>query len=288
MNKKRTFSRFLLISALSIGAFFLVRSYSNNKKDNDNKIETTELVSEINNRLTYLQLKESVSPVVLDVQFTDQYVLTLKAEYLDKIHYFNTYDYTIETGGSPIEMQSSNICQVIDDLYDRPEPIIDIIKKSDIGINLYGINIELKEIISEILYSIRKALDLKNKSVRVYIKGYADGQLGNWKKKLIDEPYNYTMVDYLPTTDLKSLNPIKYSNLSQYLTIENNSYGNTELPFLRANFIKKDFIEPYLSDCLNKNIEIKILEGYEFKKTKMPLNRKVEIYIQFFEKISIN
>jgi hypothetical protein len=56
-------------------------------------------------------------------------------------------------------------------------------------------------------------------------------------------------------------------------------YKNSDLPFLRAAVVKKDFVDPIIRGCAAKVQNVFILEGHEFLQSDDPLQRNVQVFI---------
>jgi hypothetical protein len=243
-----------------------------------------EIVNEINSRLHFLLVKKSAVPIFPSRKASNSYVITVKEEHLKAVYYFKVYEYIIETGGDPALIPTSSICEMIDSVYNQEEPIFELVRKLRTTgklsfFNFFELEIEnLQEVVVELLYAIRKFQELKSKKIDILVKGYADGQIANWDRNLLPPPYNYTTIQYYPTLDIGSVSPVNYNPVGKPFLVPN-KYKNNHLPNLRANFIKEEFIDKFIQACMNQNISVNILEGYEYSTPNNPLNRKVQVFI---------
>jgi len=252
--------------------------------------DVDKLVEDINSRLHYLQVKKIKVPTIKGSYYSSQYVITVKDQHMKSVFFFDIYEYTMVTGGDPTAIPTSEICSIIEELYDRPEPIFELVRKLQVNGSLTAfkfLNLEIEniqEVVVELLYSIRKFYDLRTKQADIFVKGYADGETSSWQKQLMPYPYNYTNVDYHPTLNVGSLNPVSYSTAINSMTITSGFYKNIHLPNLRANFVSKDLILPFLNSCSNLNPKVSVIEGFEFRTPNQPLNRKAQVFIMLNEK----
>jgi len=182
---------------------------------------------------------------------------------------------------------TANICEFIDSIKaNKDKKIIDLIKeisiKAKIKIGILELELgNLQYILAEI-YAILGIVS-NDIEIEVYLKGYADGYSKDWSEKFDKQKtrYCYQSINYQPTTDIGSVNPLNYDRNSKIYTLDKDFYYNKDLPLLRAQFVKDDFIEPFTKKC-TKNVKgIYILEGYEFNKNTIdPYKRKVQVFFR--------
>jgi hypothetical protein len=230
-------------------------------------------IDALNKRLTYTQVVKRNAPLVCGSDQSAIYEIALKDSILFSTYFFNAYEYWIETGGNV----KGDLCQFIRSVQEKKQDkILDIIKKLELEVNFSVFKLGgLQHILAEI-YAVLGTLGQKYE-IEIYVKGYADGYQTEWKKPLYRKPYDYHLLKYYPTTEPQgSLNPIRYDrNHPKDYKIDGN-----DLPFLRGQFIKQDFIDPFVKVCAKKVQKTYLLEGHEFSKSTIDsLQRKVQIFV---------
>jgi hypothetical protein len=120
--------------------------------------------------------------------------------------------------------------------------------------------------------------------VDIFVKGFADGNVGTWQRALESPPYAFHQINILPQLDDKnSVTPRRFLSRPITFTV-GEAYGNEQLANLRAAFVEQDIVRPMLGTCLKEHsTSVRILEGYVSHRTvRDPLKRKVEIYLGFY------
>ncbi|MDB4948535.1 MAG: hypothetical protein JWM27_1184 [Gemmatimonadetes bacterium] len=129
------------------------------------------------------------------------------------------------------------------------------------------------------IFTAARLAQVPHSKVIIAIKGFADGQYAKWSRPLRNPPYNYERIAVLQPSVLGTLNPARYRSRESWVEIEDGRYDNSTLPDLRAEFVKHEFIEPFLSSCDSARVQVRILKGYEGHKVNRPLQRKVQIFV---------
>ena len=253
----------------------------------DNEIKAA--VAVINSRLTDVTL--STGHLVFQGAAAPpraQYRLTLGKEGKDAVYLFKISEYVFETGGSESKIPTAQLCDLVNAVYDRPEPIFESLRQlkveGKIAFPIWkGISGELQtdvtSILVQTLYALRKFYELQHTYPEILIKGYADGKTKTWSKPF-DDRYHFTSIKAFYPTDRSSVSPVEYNRSEEEVPLEANSYSNSHLPDLRAKFVEQVLVVPYLNQCKDVNKpQVHILKGYEFKEPDQPLERKVEITI---------
>lgn len=240
------------------------------------------IITSLNNRLSYIELLDvGTHPYCTS---TNNYQIVLKDTLLREIYKFEIEEYIIETGGNIREIPTSKICSVVEELMSsEQETVRELIERIEINSTLFGIELNnLQYILAEIYVAL--ATLSQNSKIEIFIKGYADGGASvNWAKKISEIPlYKYDTIKYLPviSTQVGSLNPTSYQRNATTYHIVDSLYYNKDLPFLRAEFVKNDFILPFIASCSASIQDIHILQGYEFRKSVIdPNKRMAQIFV---------
>lgn len=257
--------------------------------------EVRRAVEDINNRITSVKLEPSY--VVFDgvPRPKFQYMLTIlptKGETQDAVYLFDKYEYTITTGADTTKVPTAQLCKLVDSVYDRKDPILEALRdlkasgKVSFPVWKFGGEVELGNvtpILVEMLYALRRFHELQTTHPEIMVRGYADGQHRPWERPL-DADYFYDSIPVYPALEPRSKNPAIYVKEESPVNIQGSNYRNEHLPDLRAQFVKKDLVEPYFNLCRELKPEAHILKGFEFKDLKdKPLERKVQVFILIYE-----
>jgi hypothetical protein len=123
----------------------------------------------------------------------------------------------------------------------------------------------IKHLLLELLYLLDHSIRTLNRPLIIGVRGYADGQFGPWREPLTQATYKNIVVSEANAP------PLLYK-IGAY-------YDNQDLPNLRAQFLKKSLLEPYIQQCHpERALEIQILNGeiYDFIDRA---KRKAEVYV---------
>ncbi len=260
-----------------------------------------QIIREINPQLTYLEIKQSQLIFKQDTRAAKlksqaslfgcgdkpqaQFVISLNSKYLNSTYLFNAYEYTIETGGDTTELPVNDVCEFINQ-YDGKSPLLEVIKRVPIDysvpIGASGLKLSLKGLAIELGYIFIKLKRVTGRPcLEVLVKGYADGQMGPWERRLLPNKYHYQNIAVYPRFDSLSKNPFEYVRSTRTYTVPEN-YSNSNLPNLRAMFVKEDLVTPFVSKCDElKGVSVNILDGYELSAWN-PMERKVQVYVMVY------
>jgi hypothetical protein len=275
----------ILLIGLTGGALLLSRRQTLASPDD----EISSVVSVVNARLTDVSLEPSHLILEGAARPRAQYMLTLGKQGPSAIYLFQMYEYTFETGGDEEKIPTAKLCDLVEAVYDRPEPIFESLRQIKVegkvsfpiwkGISA-DLQTNLTAILVQMLYAIRKFHELQHTYPEILIRGYADGKTTNWSRPILGGNYHFTSIKAFFPTDRISFNPIAYNSYEETISLESGQYTNEHLPDLRAKFVEQDLVTPYLNDCKEKrNTQVHIIKGYEFKTPDQPLERKVQIHI---------
>ncbi len=252
------------------------------------KRDSARVAADLQDKLLYTQIAPG-APELEDLPALASFVLTLKSDPVAESYLFSMKEYVIQTGGDPLLVPTRNICEVIDRMYEADTATVaKYLKEAELGLGVslgifeLGTNVKLG--LAEALYSLDKISRIKNSRVLVAIKGYADGQHASWTDTLRSN-YLFDSVTVLKPAK-EGDNPFSYIPRDSVIRIRDRTYDNSHLPDLRAEFVRREFIDPYLRRCEEEKefrTEVKILKGFEYDAPDMPQNRKVQVFVYIFE-----
>jgi len=264
---------------------------------NDGKEEELRnVIDDINNNLKTVGISEINSVFDSNVKPKKSLLIVQNYEIQEEV-LFNINEYYVLSGGLSAHSNYSTlrkINQLIDSIYARKDNVyFDYFKNIEVSFTPFkylGLEINTNlEILTELLYSIRKIVEVKYNRVDFYIKGFADGCKTSCKELgELHEDYNNYLYKSIPVHQAlgDKNNPFFYSTEKTYKSIPN-VYDNEHLPNLRSRFIEQSFITPFISINMGRwgiskeNINVSILDGYDFEQIDSTL-RKVEIYINLY------
>lgn len=253
----------------------------------DDTVEQIDLVvDKANTEMKYFEITKNQAPSVLGRNSRANYTISLKPEYQNSTYFFDKYKYTIVTGGDFKEIYTSDLCDFIKEKSREKNVVSRILDKLETTFSIGEfVKLEINnvnEVVDEAIAATGLIAAYNPKKTEIFVKGYADGSERNWSRPLIKEYYYNSIIVY-PPTDINTFNPVEYSRNEKVIEIENGEYSNEHLPNLRAKFVLKDFIKPFIKKCLpHKKIDTYILEGFEFPDPKIPAHRKVDIYVYIY------
>lgn len=245
---------------------------------------------------------ESIEPIVSNKELGDPIqtdVIKWHKRQLLANYWFDSEIYTIETGGKLNNIldntQIDAACKAIDEENEKLRTRNSILDKIKINMGaswkVLDIGLEMTaQDLAEMLGVIQKYQGL-DYQVEIFIKGYADNSVNpNWRNKM-DRNYLFKDLKICKVTEdekrLHPYNPKKYENIeTSYVFSSDQTYGDSDLPNLRAAFIRYEFVEPFLREYNpnNKITKVYILEGFHYKDANHPENRMVEVYFQVYPK----
>lgn len=259
-----------------------------NERVNNLKVEPGPIVFVSPKRTSIFKSFEQAGLATISPELTEQpvyqFVISVKDDPLLPFYLFNVSEYTIETGGDPTLAPTMRVCDFVNEYYDEKSQLLDAISKlpGDLEIKKV-IKIPIFKFFAEFIYASKKIHAMSHSKAEILVKGYADGQMNDWKRPLLRGRYEYRDIKMYPIAEPDSMNPFTYIHSEVSHKIDSN-YNNNDLPNLRAKFVMEDLIKPFLHNrnCINsQNIETHILQGYEYREIDS-VKRKVQIFILLF------
>ena len=253
--------------------------------------EAKKEIAQINSKLLFTEISTSHDVFIENEKPQLKLRFDLK-DSISGIHFFEEQKYNQLKTKDKTRFQTAKLCDVINSLKELKNPIIESIKELDIEVkaSLFGyldVNVaNLENIVVELIYSMFKASKIKAKKIKILLRGYADKTKYGWSLPLEPKPYYYDTIVRYPVIqkDKGRKYNFNYSKIEENYIIDKH-YSNQHLPNLRAKFIEDEFISTIIYKCTDeteKLIELKILDGKEFKDTENEKLRKVDIFIHFF------
>lgn len=138
---------------------------------------------------------------------------------------------------------------------------------------------ELEELkaFKESLESILKRNDIEK--LWVFTRGYADKSNAESLRYALNQNYFYNEVSYYPIQN----RVFDITGSTKISKIENAKYRNSDLIYLRANFVKEVYFKTLLQDLDFQNYDLAVLEGQLLNRRDVNF-RKVNVYLSFCKK----
>jgi hypothetical protein len=276
----------LLVGAAALAYLLMSRPDSTPRPRPPEAADIDRSMEALNQRAQYWQAVRSDGLPAIDGERKPyrQYVLQLKDAALLHEFLFKKYQYTYESGGDPALLPTKHLCDLADSLLNKPDKIETLLRsmKTEAGfsVGFFSLNIEVQNLLAELWCFIRQATLRGDLKVEILIKGYADGNYGDWSRRQ-DSIYDYRSITVMPAIE-PGQNAIHYSR-NMVERIIPAIYTNTDLPNLRAAFIKERIIEPFAEDCPDNINGIHILDGYAFTMPGDTGKRKAQVFLRIRE-----
>jgi hypothetical protein len=244
---------------------------------------------ELQRELRYTRLARNGAPILHGQPTISEYVLTLKEPPVGDPYFFELKQYVITTGGDISKIPTASICAVMDEMFEQQTPLAEALKHARVELGLkagpLGLTIgSSAEPVIELWYALRKFAEIQDSKVVIVVRGYADGQHSSWSDTLMGPPYDYQRIAVLPPVDTLSLNPVRFFFRDSVLFLPDHKYTNTLLPDLRAEFVRRELIMPFLERCGEFDTDVRVMKGFAYSDPDRPDQRKVQVYIYLMKK----
>jgi hypothetical protein len=292
------------LCAMAWGIYIVVDRRNNKNGGYASKEEIEQVANDLNRKFKYLSIStpdpRSTVALVNENGKSEgdkpraQYVISIQDKYVGEVSIFDAKQYVMNVLGDPQKVKDApNLCGTIDNTLEANDEILKVLQdaqiRSQISLALWGIvdvGVEFtppKIVQVEIAAALRKIFGIRAKKVEVLIKGYADGQSGPWKERLLSQPYHYDSVNVYMPLEPERLNWFEFIRKESPLPIQE-YYTNEELPNLRAQFVKEEFVDRFLKHCdSHAETEVHILKGQADKTTAIHRqDRKVQIFVNIY------
>jgi len=295
MNLARVIARslpFLYVAsfATASGLLYLVVNTSDHRKVR--KQSVAQVVRLAQSKFPDIHV-EATSIPIKGAKPLSSFLLTLDKRY-EKECFFPVGEYWVITGGDPLRNPFSSVGKQISN-HQSPSSFEDAVR----NIGLKEVDLKIAKLDpakfcrwaqEQLRAAGRFILQNGPPKVDVYIKGYADRAFANprmvgqksWVKKFHPDydTQKYHSFEVMNSISKDRNNGFLYGGPPQLHTI-GATYGNADLPDLRAIFVGQSLVSDDAQDFGGKEIYFHILEGYEFNETSDPALRKVQVYISY-------
>ena len=127
------------------------------------------------------------------------------------------------------------------------------------------------------VHSLEKILLSNNISkLWVFTRGYADKSNLEYIDYPLNKDYLYSKIDYYPIRN----GVFEIANKTKTVKMRENQYQNSDLIYLRANFVKEVYFKKLLESLTFKKSHFAVLEGKSIDKRNKSF-RKVNVYMAF-------
>ena len=214
------------------------------------------------------------------------YTVRVIQELPREIYFFGRQEYTIDIGSGA---ETGRLCEKIASAIPQKGGSTgsEVLDKGELSVGVGPIGIQAPA--SAYWNDLGRILGIavregKFSRLEILVKGFADGTISKWSLGLESDPYYFREIYMLPQLDPKSSRtPRRFASTPAKFLI-GDQYSNEDLGNLRAAFVVQDIVEPMLSTCLKDlDVTVEILEGYTSRHPRNPLQRKVEVYLIFYE-----
>jgi hypothetical protein len=203
-----------------------------------------------------------------------------------EIYFFDLQEYTIDIGSGA---ETGRLCEKVAAAVPQKKESTgsEVLDQGEVSVGIGPIGVQAPA--SAYWNDLGRILGIavregKFSRLEILVKGFADGTISKWKLGLEAYPYDFHEIHILPQLDPKSSRtPRRFASAPSKFLI-GDQYSNEDLGNLRAAFVMQDIVDPMLTTCLKElDVEVEILEGYTSRHPRNPLQRKVEVYLLFYE-----
>lgn len=250
---------------------------------------------------------DAAIPLMPDLSITPQQVPIIDRDSKDKVltylveaklvsqYWFKITDYRLDWTGDLSAINLEQLALDIDRAYETRTPFSKAAERltgsATVGVSAgpYGsgsvtISGPLDALL-EVLGLVRGVAKLNVERVEIAIKGYADGQrTQDWKRAVSQLPEQYRRFPVLNPSDGQNDNWLFYRKPEREHTIVD-PYSNDDLPDLRAQYIRKEFVEPFVQRFANKDrCHVYVLHNKPIGDPEKPEWRKAQVYLMVYLK----
>jgi len=234
----------------------------------------------------------SESVPIIDRDTQEKAITYLVESKLVDQYWFNVTDYRLDRRGDRTTINLDQMAKDIDRAYETHTPFAEGLTGSvttGVSAGPYAsgsvtISGPLKAIL-ELLGLIKGVTKPNIERVEVAIKGYADGEKSkDWPRIIDNLPEQFRRFQVLSPTEEQNENWFFYRKPEIDREIFN-PYSNDDLPDLRAQYVRKEFVEPFVQRCDNKDrCHIYVLHNKALREPEKPQWRKAQVYLMVYLK----
>jgi hypothetical protein len=209
---------------------------------------------------------------------------------LVKEYWFPLTDYRLNVGGDTSKIDYEALREAIDRAYVEhtsfPQEIaVNVNVGAPSGVVSGGLSFPLKSLL-EVFGIFRGVIQLNVERVEIAVKGYADGELSpNWRppKDIKALGKQYTAFQVLNPANPDDVNWSFYHRTELPRTVINFPYRNDDLPDLRAQFVRTEFVERLMPSLTNRDrCQVFVLHNKALLNPNQAQYRKVQIYVMVY------
>lgn len=235
-----------------------------------------------------LSIKQQSSPII-DRDRRGKLVTYLIESRLVDQYWFKITDYRLDWAGDHSEVNLDKISAAIDRAYENRTSLARLAHEltgtmaANAPNGVAGVTISGPlDALLELLGVIRRVTRLNIERAEIAIKGYADGEVDkDWSKPLPDK---FRRFPVLQPSEPHNQNWFFYRREEKERKLPN-SYGNKELPDLRAQFVRKEFVEPFVRSSENaERCHVYVLHNKPIAQPNLPGKRKAQVYLMVYLK----
>lgn len=229
---------------------------------------------------------------VIDRDSQDKVLTYLVESKLINEYGFEVTDYQLNVGGDHIKVNLDKLVSDIDHAYQARTPFAQIAHQltasTSVGLPNGVGNISVNgplDAIFEMLGVVHSVVRLPTERVEIGIKGYADGEVtGDWKPVVAHLPPQLVDFPVLQPSDSRNQNWFFYKKGEVQRRIKD-PYRNDDLPDLRAQYIRNEFVEPFVNRSANRDrCKIFVLHNKPVGIPMSPELRKAQVYLMVYLK----
>lgn len=208
---------------------------------------------------------------------------------------FKVTDYTLDEAGARSKIALDEMAKAIDKSYKARKKFAEsarlITASASVGtqVGVVGGEIGLSgplDVILELLGAIKPVVELDTARVEIGIKGYADGeQSKDWVERQRPLRPSYRTFKILEPAEGHNDNWIFYRRGEVDRPPIVGRYSNDDLPDLRAQYVRTEFVEPFVERCRNASrCQVFVLKNKAIEEPEKPEWRKVEVHLSVYVK----
>jgi len=198
-------------------------------------------------------------------------------------YFFDVTKYEIENGG---DFNYAALGDAINRAYTKHTSFPDEISVN-VGLGTVvtgGLSVPVKTLM-ELLGLVHEVVELRVDHVEIAIKGYADGEMSPaWRRKIKPLPDEYHAFPVLRASNEEKRNWLFYRMPEQRRTVSD-PYTNDDLPDLRAEFLRREFVEQVVNHPENRNRDrcrVYVLHNTPLRDANKAEFRKAQVYVMVY------